>query len=338
MSHQSGIQVSEALDTLFKEAVQNDQIRLIKVSIRDESLVADAHENVQGTWEEDWSKIAGYLEDRSPCYILMRLDAQTSQGYAWAFLCYVPDYAKVRDKMLYASTRATLKKTLGDYRFKDDVYGNAKEDFTMQGFLKHRASVAAAPALTDREEEKNRQIKEESRVEVGITTKKAHVHGVHFPVSEAAQAELGRLRNGEVNYVQLSLNVSGESIELEKSTTIEASQLASLAPPDHPRYHFFVFHHAHEGNTLDSLIFIYSCPMSSQVKERMLYSSCKASVIAETEGLGLTIEKNAEVSDADEMTEQFVYDELHPKVFDQKKQFKKPMKPGRTGSRQKAQS
>ena len=31
---------------------------------------------------------------------------------------------KVRDKMLYASTRATLTKELGDYRFVESMYGS----------------------------------------------------------------------------------------------------------------------------------------------------------------------------------------------------------------------
>jgi twinfilin-like protein len=55
------------------------------------------------------------------------LDEKTSTGeYKWLFLCYVPDHAKVRDKMLYASTRATLTKELGDYRFADSIYGTEK--------------------------------------------------------------------------------------------------------------------------------------------------------------------------------------------------------------------
>ena len=40
----------------------------------------------------------------------------------------MPDKAKIRDKMLYASTRATLTKELGDYRFADQVYGTDKVD------------------------------------------------------------------------------------------------------------------------------------------------------------------------------------------------------------------
>lgn len=68
-----------------------------------------------------------YLEDDKPSYILVRLDEKNEAGeYNWLFLSYVPDHAKIRDKMLYASTRATLTKELGDYRFTDNIYGTTK--------------------------------------------------------------------------------------------------------------------------------------------------------------------------------------------------------------------
>lgn len=71
--------------------------------------------------------IDDYLEATTPAYIFVRLDEKASTGeYKWLFLCYVPDHAKVRDKMLYASTRATLTKELGDYRFADSIYGTEK--------------------------------------------------------------------------------------------------------------------------------------------------------------------------------------------------------------------
>ena len=65
--------------------------------------------------------------------------------------------------MLYASTRASLKKSLGDYYFSDELYGTDKNEFTLDGYRKHRKSVSSAPALTQREEEIQRMRKEEVR-------------------------------------------------------------------------------------------------------------------------------------------------------------------------------
>jgi len=333
MSHQSGIQASPELLKAFADAVHNNDIRLIKISIANESLVLSNSLPVKGTWQDDFGGIIGQFEEKIPCYIVYRLDEKTHSGFGWVLFCFVPDHAYVRDKMLYASTRATFKKSLGDSYFVDEVYGTDRQEFTLEGYNKHRKSVTAAPALTEKEEEMQRMRKEESGAEIGITTKKAHVHGVYFPFSGPAETQMKNLSAGSINYIQLTLNMEKETIELVSNKNLDVSEIKSLTPSDKPSYHFFKFRHAFEDNTLESIIFIYACPMSSKVKERMLFSSCKASVISVAESLGLTIDKNSEVSDSAELTEAFVYEELHPKKPDEKKTFKKPMKPGRPGTK-----
>ena len=42
-----------------------------------------------------------------------RLDSKNAMGYDYVFVSYSPDYANVREKMIYASTRATLKTEFG---------------------------------------------------------------------------------------------------------------------------------------------------------------------------------------------------------------------------------
>lgn len=83
-----------------------------------------------GTWPRsgdlmnDFGNIKGYVEDNVPAYLLVRLDTTASSD--WLAISYVPDTAKVRDKMLYASTQSALKKALGDYRFKDSIFATSK--------------------------------------------------------------------------------------------------------------------------------------------------------------------------------------------------------------------
>ena len=52
-----------------------------------------------------------HTQDDVPCYILFKMDSSTKEG--WLLANWVPENTKVRQKMLYASTRATLKKELG---------------------------------------------------------------------------------------------------------------------------------------------------------------------------------------------------------------------------------
>lgn len=41
-------------------------------------------------------------------------------------ISWSPDSASIRNKMLYASTKATLKKEFGGGQIKDDLYGNVR--------------------------------------------------------------------------------------------------------------------------------------------------------------------------------------------------------------------
>ena len=49
-------------------------------------------------------------------------------------ISWSPDTASVRNKMLYASTKATLKKEFGGGQIKDDLYGNMKVFFLQKKF------------------------------------------------------------------------------------------------------------------------------------------------------------------------------------------------------------
>lgn len=54
----------------------------------------------------------------------------------------------------------------------------------------------------------------------------------------------------------------------------------------------YVFKHTHEGDYLESCVFVYSMPgYTCSVKERMMYSSCKAPFVEAIESLGIEIAK-----------------------------------------------
>lgn len=55
------------------------------------------------------------------CYF--RLDSKNSSGFEWLFLSWSPDTAPIRQKMLYASTKATLKQEFGTSQIKEEFHG-----------------------------------------------------------------------------------------------------------------------------------------------------------------------------------------------------------------------
>lgn len=73
----------------------------------------------------------------------------------------------------------------------------------------------------------------------------------------------------------------------------------------------------------------YNC----SIKERMLYSSCKNSVVEVLEGCGIEIAKKIEVDSGSELTETFLYEELHPKKILNKTKFARPAPPNRGNRR-----
>lgn len=95
-----------------------------------------------------------------------------------------------------------------------------------------------------------------------------------------------------ITAIPQAIDVSGESITLSLTRNVDAGEIAGLTPAANPRYHFFRYRHSFEDNTLEQIIFVYSCPMASKVKERMLYSSCKAAVQGVGVELGLEIAKS----------------------------------------------
>lgn len=100
----------------------------------------------------------------------------------------------------------------------------------------------------------------------------------------------------------------------------------------------FSFHGSHIFIPLNPPVFIYTCPPASKIRERMVYSSCRASVVTVVEAEGLTIAKKVhifplpflsllpctfsasdalyphqfETNDPTDLTESYLIEELHP--------------------------
>jgi twinfilin-like protein len=93
-------------------------------------------------------------------------------------------------------------------------------------------------------------------------------------------------------------------------------------------------------------VFIYTCPPDSKIKEKMLYASCRASVVQAVEQeCGLRISKKVsaaptssrhqpshipqfEAAHPDEIGEAQLIEEFHPKK-EVKTTFARPKRPGR---------
>uniref|UniRef100_A0A5G2Q7I8 Twinfilin actin binding protein 2 n=3 Tax=Sus scrofa TaxID=9823 RepID=A0A5G2Q7I8_PIG len=330
MAHQTGIHATEELKEFFAKA-RAGSVRLIKVVIEDEQLVLGASRELMGCWDQDYDRaVLPLLDAQQPCYLLYRLDTQNAQGFEWLFLAWSPDNSPVRLKMLYAATRATVKKEFGGGHIKDELFGTVKDDLSFAGYQKHLSSCAAPAPLTSAERELQQIRINEVKTEISVESKHQTLQGLAFPLQPQAQRALQQLRQKMINYIQLKLDLERETIELVHTEPTDVAQLPSRVPRDAARYHFFLYKHTHEGDPLESVVFIYSMPgYKCSIKERMLYSSCKSRLLDSVEqDFQLEIAKKIEIGDGAELTAEFLYDEVHPKQHAFKQAFAKPKGPG----------
>ncbi|XP_021371770.1 twinfilin-1-like isoform X2 [Mizuhopecten yessoensis] len=332
MSHQTGISASKDLQDFFGTA-KDGKIRCIQVKIEKESLELGGSKNALNSWEDDYdSMVVPYLEDKQPCYILFRLDSTNAQGYEWIFICWSPDFSEVRDKMLYAATRSTLKQNFGGGQIKEELFGTVEADCTLSGYKVHMLAQSAPAPLTMAEEELQ-EIKRSEIKTAGVDTKHQTLQGVAFPVTDEALQKVQEFTEGLYTYIQLSLDLTEEKVILEKAVNIPTSALSEQVPMDHARYHLFNFKHTHEGDYTESYVFIYSMPgYKCSIKERMLYSSCKSPLLAVLEShMQVEFAKKMEVDDPKELAEKNLYEEVHPIKNIVKSAFARPKGPSSRG-------
>ncbi|KAK9244985.1 hypothetical protein V1506DRAFT_539544 [Lipomyces tetrasporus] len=335
MSNQSGIKASDALLDAFRAFTSDHGARTLLVKIENESLEPGQIIKAEAGYFDDAALLAPYVTDTEPLYILYRTD-RTTISTGLVLISYIPDAAPVRRKMLYAATRNTLARELGGDRITASFFTTDKREITPDGFRKFAEHDKVSQPLTD-EERALRSVREVEATEgfAGTTTRKSHVSsGLAFPISQAAATGLAGLNGaaaGEYNLVVLEIDVQNESIELAKQAQIEEpTHLHSMISTEQPRYTFFLFRHTVGDVDHESLVFIYTCPGGSKVKERMLYASCRAAIVAEAEAAaGLKVDKRIEAGDGSEITRESLVADLHPQQQENKRAFARPKAPGR---------
>lgn len=337
MSHQTGIKANEELLKVFGQA-NNGKIRAIKISIINEQLACSKviDGNGKKKWNEEYDIIVKPLiEENIPCYILYRFDEKSSLGYTWLLLDWIPDISTTRQKMLYASTKATLKIEFGTSNIKEQLNATILDEVTLNGYYKYKKQFSGPGPLTNREEEMAELRITDVTTDISTSTRHKTFSGIVCPITDTALLSIKDLYQGLYNYAQYKIDIKEETIHLIKNINITSIQnLSKEIPKDEARYHIFRFDHVHEGDHLKSIIFIYSMPgYVCPVRERMMYSSCKAPFIEKLQSNGIEISKTLEIDDPSEITEQYLQDQLHPKELLHRPQFAKPKGPPNRGAK-----
>lgn len=338
MSHQTGIKSNENLRNFFAKSKEG-RIRMFKVVINDnEELVLDKFNEVNHSdWKQDYSQTVPHcVEPKNPCYIFFRLDERTNTGFNWLFILWSPDYSAVKQKMLYAATKSTLKLEFGAGQIKDELFGTVPEDISLDGYLRHIAAAQAPAPLTYREEELVLLKQGEHLTRINVDTKHKTLQGVMFPIDKSGLERLKLFQLEKCNYLRFLIDIQNEKIVLDMAyDQLNAEVLANEMPTDKGRFHLFRFGHQFENQQFKPIVFIYSMPgFNCSVKERMLYSSCKSELLSHLKlNSNLDITKTFEISDPSEISYDILMDELHPKKVNDGLKFEKPKGPSSRGPR-----
>jgi len=254
----------------------------------------------------DLQQLQEHLSATKATYILLKTHPGEADGYA--AISFVPNAAPVRQKMLFASTRLTLVRELGIERFRQTIFATEKSELTAAGWARHEASEKVDAPLTEEESGLQGVKDAEAREAQGTGARRGHVTSrVDVKVGEGVVEALGGLKEEgcKGTLVQLKYILPDETLQLDSTTDeLAVEDVARTIEAKEPRYSFY----SHPSTAGDDgagtrVVFIYTCPTNSKIKERMIYSTGKSwtRTVAER-GAGLTIAKSLEATETSEIT------------------------------------
>ncbi|OKP11949.1 Twinfilin [Penicillium subrubescens] len=339
---QSGITVSSELHDAFNHFTTDPSTFCLPVTITGETLTPLTPISFTGSstspdaFYTSLSQISSILQPKTPIYLLLRrpLGSKTTL----VALTYIPSNAPVRPKMLFASTRSTLVRELGTEKFDDTVFATEEEEIVGREAWSERdgdkAGVGREALMGEKERELEAVRRAEAEARSGTPQRDIGIGGtfgpgtgsgmrVSMPVAEEAKSALKELGDGGL--VQLTVDIPTETITLaDNQSGVQPDSVATHISSTSPRYSFYHY----PGS--DVVVFIYTCPTGSSIRERMLHASSRRNAITVAEGEGLKINKKIEASGPDEITRDRLKEEVHPaQDSGPARGFARPRRPGR---------
>ncbi|KAI0805278.1 hypothetical protein GGR55DRAFT_286798 [Xylaria sp. FL0064] len=331
---QSGIAASQEVVSQFNELLSDSSQFGLLVTIASESLTPlAALSRLSPDFNSNLQQLQPYLKPDEPLYILLR---RYDEAPFLIAVTYVPDAAKVRQKMLFAATRLTLVRELGTEHFRETIFATTADELTAAGFERHDKHVNLDAPLTEEERTLGEVKRAEAENGAGTGTGVREIHmssTMSMPVKTDALVALAELGRGDGRtLVILKIDSQDESVELvpDASKPTSIAEAVKAISTSEPRFTFFRYRSPREDKGL--LLFFYTNPATpgtKAIKNRMIYPLQKRAVLTMAEKeCGCAVEKKFEVEDPSEITEELVLDELFPKV-ETKTAFRRPKRPGR---------
>lgn len=219
----------------------------------------------------------------------------------------VGSYTFVPTSLFSHATGLTINMS-GTEHFSQTLFATSPTELTSTGWSAYLASQTSTAPLTT-EEAQLASIKEaEAQESTGTSARRGGQisKNITLPIDDDAKAALEQLKEGGLGLVQLSIDIPSETLKLSGTSAagLQAGAVGASIATDAPRYSFY--RHPDGG-----VIFIYTCPSASKIKERMLYAASRRSTIdLLAPQLGLEIKGKIEETDGADVSEETILAEL----------------------------
>ena len=154
MAARANLFVNATVQEAFISAQEaSSTVRALQILITNEELVLSTTCAYEGNVQEDFDRVlVGILGLTQASLVLFCLSDVGTVGRKWVLVSWIPDGCRVRDKMLYASSREDLKRTLGLGYFSAEYAANVITDVTWASFQTYiRKDLNKDHLLTDSE-------------------------------------------------------------------------------------------------------------------------------------------------------------------------------------------
>jgi len=308
----SGITVSSDLERIFHQFGES-KADFLQVGLANEAFQLVGAPHSAASPADAFRAMQEKVSRNEPTYFIFRVPGE-QRLFVIVFHC--PDASKVKDRMLFASSIAALRKGFGDSKFinPDTFRTSNKEELDFQAFTRSREEVDHRDLMTSeelyRKEAEKDSVGNVSSEKVGAIVQASS----SLKVSKGVGAAVSAFSAGSASSIVFRLNPESEELEEVERGNFTLDDIAKKMDKKEPRYALVKFTYDNDGKRESPNLFVYYCPDSAKPKLKMFYSSAKAMVIQYLADASIEVAKKLEASDPAEVSVQSAMDELHPKV------------------------
>jgi len=291
MAARAHLKVKEDVRKAFVDA-SSAKKRCLIVKIEEELLVLADVLDVKGNEATDFDELAFKMGEDESAFLLFQLDSGK-----WLFVAYIPDTAKVRDKMLYASSIDDLQDQLGKGLFVSFYKCSDKPELSYRSWKSSTRRSSLDKIMTDKE----KVIREEQLMERSSCA--SGMKAVAFAMRDTVRNALKDLANGTRNIVLIRMDTKGGREECDLQDVNGDAVVDDLVDVLKKQPRFLVMKEKTVTSSGDGAVFALFCPENAKAMHKMIYATAKKAVEGHVKDVlgSMKIVANVEISDVSEL-------------------------------------